>query len=364
MVRKTFLRLIPFLLTIALITGCSQAPTSSYTKYSYEFMGVFDTVMQIVGYSKTQDEFDEMCRQAEARFLDLSRLYDIYLDYEGINNIKTINDNAGKSPVAVEQEIIDLLLFSKEWYAKTNGTCNIALGAVLRIWHDYREEGLADPLKAELPPMDKLLEANKHTDISKVIVNKENRTVYLEDEKMLLDVGSVAKGFATEVVANELEELGYTSFIISSGGNIRAKGSPLDGLRPNWGIGIQNPDGNVLDPDDTPLDIVYLSDASVVTSGDYQRYYTVNGIKYHHLIDPGTLMPANQFRSVTVVTKDSGLADFMSTILFIAPYEEGQRIAKEFGIDAFWVMQDGTVAATDTLIPMLKNLGGAKNTLK
>ena len=102
----------------------------------------------------------------------------------------------------------------------------------------------------------------------------------------------------------------------------------MDSSRKKWGIGIQNPDGNPNDPDEPSLDILYLNDKSLVTSGDYQRWFEVNGEKYHHLIDPVTLMPAQYYRAVSVVTEDSGIADFMSTTMFLTPYQEGLKIQK------------------------------------
>ncbi len=345
-----------------LAAGCSNRQSAGPVRYSYEFLGAFDTVIQIIGYADSKEEFEAMCKTAEKRFLDLHKLYDIYNDYEGINNIKTVNDNAGIKPVEVSREIIDLIMFSREWYYKTNGKCNIAMGTVLSLWHDYRERGLDDPENAEIPPMDLLEEANKHTGIEKVIVDEEKNTVYLEDKQMRLDVGAVAKGYASELVVNELKEMGYTSFIISSGGNVRTVGQPKDPSRNNWGIGLQDPNGDPNDPDEPSLDILYISDQSLVTSGDYQRYYEVDGKRYHHLIDPETLMPAEYFRAVAVLTRDSGLADFMSTTFFLTPYEEGVQLAERTGIDVIWMMKDGTIKATENAKSRMKNLGGAKNT--
>lgn len=356
--RKTlFLTIIIFAI---FVSGCS-ATQPEYTKYSFEFLGAFDTVIQIIGYAKTRDEFETMVDIAEKRFLELHRLFDIYNDYYGISNIKTINDNAGIRPVEVSREIIDLILFSKQWYYKTNRKCNIALGAVLSIWHDYREKGLDNPENAKIPPPDILREANEHTEIDKVIVDEKNNTVYLDDKNMHLDVGAVAKGYASELVANELKEMGYTSFIISSGGNVRTVGQPLDN-REKWGIGLQDPDGDPNDSGESSLDILFLSDQSLVTSGDYQRYYEVDGKRYHHLIDPETLMPAEYFRAVAVLTEDSGLADFMSTTLFLTPYEEGMKLAESVGVDVIWMMKDGTIKATENAKSRMKYLGGAKNT--
>lgn len=344
-----------------LISSCSDKNNLGYTKYSYEFLGAFDTVIQFMGYAESPDEFETMVEIGQERFMELNKLYDIYNNYDGINNVKSINDNAGIKPVEVQQEIIDLIQFSKEWYNKTNGKCNIVLGSVLAIWHDYRDAGIENPQEAEIPPLEMLKEAMKFTDINKVIVNDDKNTVYLEDKNMRLDVGAVAKGFATQIVANELMDKGYTSFIISAGGNARTVGAPIDSTRKKWGVGIQSPDGNPNDSSEPSLDILYFNDQSLVTSGDYQRYYEVNGKRYHHLIDPITLMPAENFRSVSILTKDSGIADFMSTTIFLTPYEEGLKLAESIGIEAIWIMKDGTIKATDNAKKVMKYMGGATN---
>ncbi|MGI5998761.1 MAG: FAD:protein FMN transferase [Lutispora sp.] len=331
-----------------------------YNKYSYEFLGVFDTVIQFIGYAENEQEFETMVKAGQERFEQLHKLFDIYNDYEGINNIKTINDNAGISPVKVSLEVINLIEFSKEWYYKTGGVVNIALGPVLSIWHEYREEGLSDPNKARIPDMELLNQAKLKTDIEKVKINKEENTVFLEEQGMKLDVGAVAKGFATEIVANELEEQGYTSFVISGGGNIKIVGKPLGGNRSKWAIGIQDPDKNPLIPNSETVDTVYVNDTSIVSSGDYQRFYVVNGKRVHHIIDPETLLPIDHYRAVTVMTSDSGLADLLSTAIFVLPYEQSRKLVESLeNVEALWIFHDGTITATDNMKNTLKNLGGA-----
>lgn len=320
-----------------------------YKKYTDSFFDTFDTVVTVVAYTKDKKEFDMYFQKIHSRFQELHRLYDIYNTYEGINNIKTINDNAGIKPVKVNKEIIDLILFAKDWYKRTGGKTNIAMGSVLRIWHDYRERGQDDPENAKLPPMEALLEAAKHTDIDKVIVDTENSTVYLADKDMSLDVGAVAKGYATEIVAREIAAAGLKSGMISSGGNIRTIGTPLDGRRERWSVGIHDPRKSIFSEEDSLLGIVYVGDGfSVATSGGYQRYYVVDDKVYHHLIDPKTLMPANYYLAVTVVAKDAGVADFMSTTLFLLPYDRSRSLAGSLdGVEAAWVMPDGRVEVTD-----------------
>jgi len=365
--KRSFRAVIWLVLIAAVLSGCRYDGTGGsltaggYTKYTYEFMGSFDTVIRIVGYAKSQSAFESMAKRAETRFMELHRLFDIYNDYDGINNIKTINDQAGIAPVRVKREIIDLLLFSREWYEKSGGTVNIAMGPVLNLWHEYREHGIENPDEASLPPMERLVEARQFCDIHQVTVDQDEQTVFLPVKGMRLDVGAVAKGYATELVARELEKDGYTSFLISAGGNVRAVGKPMESTRSKWGIGILDPGGKLNNDEESTLDTVYISQGSVVTSGDYQRYYEVDGRRYHHLIDPETLMPATHYRSVSVYVEDSGVADFISTTLFLLPYEESRKMAEKTGVEALWVFPDGRLEVTDGMKAMLKVLGGATN---
>jgi thiamine biosynthesis lipoprotein len=325
-------------------------------------MDTFDTDVIVMAYAQSQAQFDELFDLAHDEFLKLHQLFDIYHSYDGFNNVKTINDNAGVAPVKVDPHIIELIKRSKEWYKKSDGTLNIALGAVLSIWHNYREAGSADPGNAQLPPMADLQAADAHTDIDKVIVDEEASTVFLEDKDMSLDMGGVAKGYATEVVADLLEEKGYDSVLISAGGNVRAIGAPKDGIRKKWGVGIKDPDSPLAGSTDESnlLDVAFVADMSVVSSGVYERFYTVAGKQYHHLIDPATLMPADYYKAVTVVTKDSGMADILTKPLFIKPPEEALAYAEGLdGVEALWVMPDDTLMTTSGMKALLRDMGGA-----
>ena len=341
------------------LAGCQRGYESEYSKYSDGFFDCFNTLINVTAYTKSEQEFESHYERIKNRFEELHRLYDIYNDYEGINNIKTINDNAGIKPVKVDKEIIDLVVFAKEWYERTGGKVNIAMGAVLKIWHEYRQEGLDHPERAKVPPVEKLKEAARHTDINKVIVDQEEGTIFLADKAMSLDVGAVAKGFAAEITAREAVEQGLSSAIINAGGNMRIIGKPLDGIRGLWGIGIQDPDKFIVSDDGSNImDTLFVKDTSVVSSGVYQRYYFVGEKMYHHLIDPDTLMPGEHSKAVTVVTEDSGMADLLSTAVFLMPYQEGREFVEGLdGVEAVWVLQDGRVEATDGMKKMLKSYG-------
>ncbi len=359
--KKKILLMLILLVSLSILIGCEQKP--KYEKYTNSFFDTFDTITQIVAYTETEDEFNSYMEIIHNRFKDLHELFDKYNSYEGRNNIKTINDNAGIKPIEVEREIIDMLLFSKEWYEKAGKETNIAFGPVIKIWSKYRDIAEANSEDAKLPPIEDLEYANKFTSIDKVVIDEANMTVYLEEKNMSLDVGAVAKGYATEIVAKEIENHGLTSGIISAGGNIRTIGKPLDGLRERWGIGIQNPDLSV-SGNSNILDTVFINDASVVSSGDYQRFYMVDDMVIHHIIDPKTLMPGDYYHAVTVVTQDSGLADFLSTSVFLLPYEDSRKLVESLdGVEAIWVLKDNTIEATDGMKAIMKSYGatGAKD---
>jgi FAD:protein FMN transferase len=319
------------------LTACSLSTTTKSTRYEATFLELFDTVTTIVGYAQTKEEFSKNAQMIYDDLKQYHELFDIYNNYDGINNIKTINDNAGKQPVKVDQKIIDLLNFSKEMYELTDGMVNIAFGAVLAVWHDYREAGTDDPESATLPPMDILKEKSQHTDINKMIINEKDLTVYLEDPDMRLDVGAIAKGYATEKVCDDMIEKGLNNVSVSVGGNVRTIGTKEDGKE--WNVGIQNPD---LESDNKYLYILKLKDLSLVTSGIYERYYTVDGKQYHHIIDSVTLLPSTFFTSVSIVTQDSGLADALSTSVFNMPYEQGVKLIESLpDTEALWVFMNG-----------------------
>ena len=194
-----FKRIVSCALLISLIAvsfcSCAKQKEQQKTKYSENFINYFDTVSTIVGFEFEEDAFKKNCEFIEAELKEYNELYDIYKSYEGVNNIRTINKNAGVEPVKVDQKIIDLLDYCIELYTTTQGKTNIAMGSVLSIWHNYRNMygGETENPEAKLPSIDTLQEAAKHTDINNIIIDRENSTVFLSDEKMTLDVGAVAK---------------------------------------------------------------------------------------------------------------------------------------------------------------------------
>lgn len=340
-------------LLILLALNACASPRTNYQKYQTSFIDLFDTVIIVIGYTENQAEFDEFAAIIYDRMQALHCLYDIYHEYEGINNLYTVNKNAGIAPVAVEPEIIDMLRLAVEWHDLSGGVVNIALGPVLRIWSAYRLEG------KELPPMDELKSAAQMTDIAALIIDEDAGTVFLSQPGMSLDVGSIAKAYATDLAVKEAVDAGMQSILISAGGNIVSHGKPLDGMRDVWSIGIQNPDLDENNLNDI-IDTVFLTDSSVSCSGGYWRYYMVEEQLYHHIINPDTLMPANRYKQVAVIHEKSGIADLLSTALFIMPHPEGAKLAEKCGAEVLWIATDGSWQATDGYAAMSKTLNNKK----
>lgn len=340
-------------LTVLTVSACGR-PTAS--RYQAQFLQLFDTVTTIVGYADSEAQFKEISEQVYVQLEEYHQLYDIYNDYEGVANLKTINDKAGIAPVKVDPRIIDLLLLAREIYGLTEGKVNVAMGSVLSIWHDYREAGTQDPDAAKLPPMELLKEAKMHTDMDAVLIDREANTVYLPDAKMKLDVGAIAKGYAVERIAQNLENQGIRSLLLSVGGNVRAIGGKMADEKNKesyWTIGIQNPDKSSEQPD---LFSMMIDGLSVVSSGVYERYYTVDGVRYHHIIDPDTLMPLNNFAQVTLICPDSGMADALSTYVFNLSLEEGKAFIESLeGVEACWVTPEGELITSDGFGAYVKN---------
>ena len=350
MISKKILTLLLVIMTATtLLSGCGNFHTekdeddlkeaqdnNKLERFSDNYFDAFDTVTSLIGYSDSQETFDEMSDKIHKELIKYHRLFDIYNAYDNINNAKTINDNAGREPIEVSTELIELIELGKDIYGKTDGKVNIAMGSVLNLWHNARETSIRDPEKAYIPDIEDLKKAAMHCNIDDVIVDKEASTVFLSDSEMTLDLGAIAKGFAIECIAKKLEGEGETHFVISAGGNVRTSGKKGDGT--DWVIAVQNPE---IDSDDSYVDTIDLADSSMVTSGVYRRFFEYQGKQYHHIINPDTLMPENNFLSVSIITKDSGWADAYSTAVFNMTIEKGMEFIESMpDTEAMWILPD------------------------
>lgn len=322
-------------LLLTVLSGC--AGEQRLKEYEVKYLDCFDTITTVTVCMESEEKFRELEPDIHELLLRYHKLFDIYNNYDGIRNMKTINDNAGIKPVTVDREILNLLEFAVDAYELTDGRINVAMGSVLEVWHDYRTAGMQKPELAAVPDRSELEQADRYTDIAHVKIARNASTVYLTDSSMKLDVGAVAKGYAVGKLCELLKERGVRSAIVSAGGNVQTMGTRADGTP--WRVGIQNPDTS---SQNVYLHALRLKDMSLVTSGTYQRFYTVDGVRYHHIINPDTLMPWNEYQAVTILCRDSAMADALSTAVFNMPLEQGQKLIESLeDTEAIWVMPDG-----------------------
>ena len=322
-------------LLLVICMGCKT--TINYTqKQMYSFDSGFDTVIAYIEWVEDGDtQYRENANRTFGKFSYYNKLFDSFHDYENINNIKTINDNAGIKAVSVSQEVIDMLLEAKYFYDISYGKIDITAGKMISLWHDAREIGMklnTNGEYGEVPNSAELEESIKHKGWDKIIIDDENNTVFITDPYLSLDVGSVAKGYATQKVAEYLVSEKVKNAVIDAGGNLKALSGKYNGK--DWITGIRNPNNPSLSPDDSLLTVQYSGDKSAVTSGDYERAFIAkDGKSYSHIIDPDTTYPADKYRSVTIITTDAGVADCLSTALFCLDYEDGLKVIEQYKKD-------------------------------
>jgi thiamine biosynthesis lipoprotein len=324
-----------------------------HRRFSAEFFDTFDTHVSFTAFAKDEAEFERYADIVRGEMRRLHRLFDIYHDCDGLANLKTVNDAAGTAPVRADPDILELLALAKAAYEDTGGTVNAALGPVLAIWRERRERAARGD--ASVPTIAELQTAAVHVSAGDILLDRENSTVFLPYPDMKLDVGAVAKGYAVQRTVERLRKAGLRSGLINAGGNVAVVGAPLDG-RAMWNIGVRAPGGN--SAAEKIIDVLHLSDEAAVTSGSDQRYFTAEGRRWHHIIDPKTLFPAEGAASVTVLHPDSAIADILSTAAFILPRDEARALVAKHGAEALWVMPDGSKFATPGYLKRSK-LGGA-----
>lgn len=329
-------------LSLALVVSSSCAQQAVYEKHQHYFFGTFDTIITLIGYTQSEEEFETYASLAQSEMTRYHEIFDQYNAYEGVDNLYMLNQNAPGGYTHAEPELIDLLLQVRDWQTLYSTGTNPAMGSVLRLWHNARTD------TTYVPDEQSLAAAAEHTNYADVLIDENAGTVLYADAGLQLDLGAVAKGYAAQKVADKLREAGLSSFILNAGGNVICGDAPRDG-RAQWTVAVEDVDGV-----STRLKLG-LKNLSIVTSGDYQRYYELNGQRYHHLIDPATLYPAAHMRSVSVIHPDSGLADFLSTAAFVLPYEESRALIESVPeAEASWLFADGSEAFTDGFLDLME----------
>lgn len=310
-------------LIVFILSSCSLTPYSQS-----EFM--MDTQCVITVYSKA----------------DLEKLGDVFSYLRGIermisryeegSEVFRINEAAGVTAVKVSEETFSLIAKAKEISLLTGGAFNPLLGKISDMWNFTGTEH-------RIPSHDELENIIAAAgDMDNLVLDEEHCSVYLASPFLSLDLGGIAKGYASGKAAAMLAGEGVEKAIINLGGNIYAVGSrsPAEG----WRIGLQNPDSS----EGGYFTVVNASDEAVVTSGAYQRYFISDGVVYHHILDPATGYPAQtDLASVSVINSDGTLADALSTALFVMGSAGAETFCTEHGIKAVLLTSDGEISYLD-----------------
>lgn len=313
----------------------SQKGEEGLQRFSRQDFAGFDTLTQIVGYAPDQASFQEATDWIVGQIRRYDALFSGFTASAEEVNLQKLNELAGQGPVKVEPDLFNLIQLSLQIADQSDGAYNPAMDRVTTLWRQAMEDSRKNPDQAHLPDPDALAEAGKHIDYSKVKLNSQDQTVEFLDPDLRLDLGGTAKGFALELVMDQMADRGLDHYLISMGGNVKSLGSKPGGQ--DWTVGIR-------DPEDAAgvFDTLQVHDLSVVTSGIYERNFTVDGKLYHHLLDPKTLYPQERYVSLTILVEDSGIADGLSTALFNLDEAEGKKLADQYGAGIIWIYPDGT----------------------
>ena len=264
------------------------------------------------------------------------------------SEISKINQNAGIKPVKISSDTFTVLSCAKEIAILSDGAFEPTIGRLVKLWNiNSIVNDTTGKILPKLPSQSEIEKALAKTDYKKLILDKENQTAFLQTSGMELDVGGIAKGFAADEMTKILAENKITYGIINLGGNIFAYGSKdVQKKGEQWNIGIKNP----LEPEKGSGFSVYVKNKTVVTSGNYERYFETNGTRYHHIIDVKNGYPSqNGVVSFTIVADSSMIADALSTSCFILGKEKGIQLLESLGIDGFCITKDRKLYATKGL---------------
>lgn len=323
--RQPAAALLPLLAVV--LTACTPAPTPDppYATFTTDVMSTTLSVTLPAGEGAEE--------QAEAVFGVFREVEARMSEWKESSPLSAVNRHAGGEAVAVPADLRLVLRRAVETAEMTDGAFDPTWAALWGLW-DFRAEEPAVPEAAEVARRAALV------DWRELEIDDDAGTVRLAQEGMMLGLGGIAKGHALDRSAALLRQRGVESFLLVAGGQVVAGGArrTAEGSRP-WRVGVRDPRG----PEEDFFAWLDLTDASASTSGDYESYFVLDGVRYHHVLDPRTGRPARSgLASATVVSADATLADALSTALVVMGEERGLALVEELdGTEALVVTRDG-----------------------
>ena len=290
--------------------------------YTRTLMG---TVVQLTIMDGEPAKFDEA---AEAAFSEISRLERIFSSYKNDSDVARINSAAGTALVDVQPETVEVMRKALYAAAISGGAFNPAVGVLGKVWGPSGEKGV-------VPPVSEIKKLLPLVDYRAIILEEHDRKAGLEKEGMAINLGGVAKGYIVSKAAAAMEKSGVTRAIIHAGGDMTV--FQKDTKKP-FTIGIQHPREKKL------LGEAFVYNGAIATSGDYERFFIKDGVRYHHILDPKTGFPSRGTQGVTLIAKDPTVGDALSTAVFVLGPEKGMALIEKLdGVEGVIVGEDGSV---------------------
>lgn len=344
--KKLLFSLITLGISFMVLTGCSNSANKTTTESSAATKILKDPYSDeqfLLGTYVRIRVYDEGKESAlKPAFDRVKELGDKITINQKSSEIDEVNEQAGIKPVKVSDDVYTLVKRAYEYSQDSQGGFDMAIGAITQLWRI----GFDDARK---PSQEEIDQALKLVDYHKIELNDKEKTVYLKEKGMIIDLGAIAKGYITDEVVKVLKKQGVTTAIVDLGGNVYVLGHSPRGENQDWTVGIQDPNmarGSVLGS-------IKERNKTLVTSGIYERYLEVDGKKYHHLFDPKTGYPFdNDIASVTIITDKSIDGDGLSTAVFSMGVKKGlEYVESELnnGTEAIFVTKDDKVYVTDPI---------------
>ncbi len=278
---------------------------------------------------------DQARKVIDASYAELDRLAALLNFYSDKSEISLINRNAGVAPVKVSPDTLDIIEKAVYVSEMTDGAFDVTVGPLVKLW---------DMEKKIVPDKKAIAEAMQRVGYKNIMIDKSASTVFLKKSGAQIDLGGIIKGYAADKVVQLLKQNGIQAGIVAVGGEVRSFGKKPDGTA--WVVGIQNP--RQKGPNDEVVATVELSDKATSTSGDYNKYFEKDGVRYHHLLDPKTGFPSKNCGSVTVIANNATTSDGFSKIFILGP-DKGLEVAKKVGFEAVFIGCDGKISMSDSL---------------
>jgi len=312
------------------ITGCGPSALFAPKPYS-ETQFLMDTIIDITAYGPDNEA------AVKDAFAEFRRINDLTNQYDDNSQIAKVNRAAGNAKIQVDPDLIAMLKQARSRSEQFEGALDVTVGALTELW-GVGHKGEFVPSRQEIMAVLPLV------DYRQLEIDDQTNTVYLPKAGMRIDLGAVAKSYANRKAIDALRARGIKSALVNAGGEVRVIGKRPDGQP--WRIGVQDP----RNPEGIAAKIT-LSDWDVLeTSGDYQRFFIKDNVRYAHIIDPRTGYQPQQVASVTVVTKAASQADVLSTAMFVLGVDKGQQLLKQYpGAEAIFITQDGKKVVTPGL---------------